>query len=160
VRLMDYQSSTLEGDYSVDDIFLALAEFLARRLVEKGTLSASDEPFYYTIEARPDAVTAAPRDLFPDAAYAVDGGFHLPQPAGDRERTVLRKVKEPPLPVRDTLSFGETHLLRDWHGDGDGLVFMHTTVYHALKETIVLSDSVENGGYLIGLPYRNVGSAE
>lgn len=159
VRLLDFQTELYRGEYGVDDIFLAGAEYMARRWIEKGNIRAEDGPFYYeVIPSSEDVYTVSP-DLFPPEAYRVEGIFQLPQLTEDRERTVFRKVQPPPLPERSPDSYGDTTTYG--RGErGDGRIFMSADVYHNLREKLELSYREENGGYLLGVPYRHPGSPE
>jgi hypothetical protein len=156
VQLLNYQQSLFEGAYSVDDIFQAWAEGLARRLVEQGRLKLDEEPFYYAVDSSRQAVRHLSADLFPAEAYEVEGVFKLPALSRMRERTVFTKVAETPLAVRGLESYHHLHT----HGMGakeekaSGLVVMRDEVYRALHQEIELSRAVENGGYLLGVPFR------
>ena len=159
VTLLDLQTELFRGEYSVDDIFLAWAELLARKWIEKGRMQTSEGPFYYTAAPQEKEVRTAPRDLFPPEAYQVEGVFQLPRLVQDRERILFRKVPSPPLPERAPSSYDHTRT----YGRGqrrDGLIFMRADVYQALREGIYLSSKVEDGGYILGLPYRQLGSPE
>jgi len=159
VRILDFQEEIFQGDYNVDDIFLAGAEYLARGWIEKGKMHMNEGPFYYKVDASPDEVRTAPRELFPPEALEVEGVFRLPELAKNRERIEFRKVKPKPLPERDLESFGNT----ETHGRGerkDNVVFMSAEVYRKLHKEIYLNPGVEDGGYLIGIPYRQPDSPE
>jgi hypothetical protein len=152
VLIWDFQEELFRGRFSVDDLFHAGAEFLARTLLEKGTLSADDAPFYYFMGVSQEYVDAIQRDLLPDEAYRVEGVFPLPKREADRQRTTFTKVASAPLPVFRRSDFGAA----EWKGrgkKGKGTVLMRPHVYRALLE-MNLSDTVENGGYLMGQAYR------
>lgn len=158
-RILEFQKNLFQGDYSVDDIFLAVAELLARRWIEKGKLKEADGPFYYTVDTNPKEVKTVSRDLFPEAAYRVEGLFKLPVLSGDRERTVFHKLPSLPLPPRTR----ESYSIVGSYGRGEqrnGLVMISDSVYKALQEELKLSSKVEDGGYLLGLPYRQPESPE
>ena len=53
VRILEFQSSLFQGDFSVDDIFLAGVELLARRWIRKGKMQEADGPFYYSVNTNP-----------------------------------------------------------------------------------------------------------
>ncbi len=159
VRILDFRTELYRGVYTVDDIFRAGAEYLARGQIEKDRLEADEGPFTYEVLPSPEPVRTAPPELFPPEAYQVEGVFQLPLLAEDRERTVFRRVTPPPLPERDLASFGDLQT----HGKGEagrGVVLMHASVYRALKEGLVLSARTEDGGYLLGVPYRQPDSLE
>lgn len=159
VRLLDLQKELYRGVYTVDDIFRAGAEYLARGQIERERVEADEGPFTYEVLPSPDPVRTAPPGLFPPEAYQVEGVFRLPLLAEDRERTIFRRVTPPPLPERDSASFD----LSQTHGKGEGergVVLMHADVYRALKEELPLSPRTEDGGYLLGVPYRQPDSPE
>lgn len=157
VRLADFQTELYQGDYSVDDIFLAGAEWLARRLMEKGRVLPEQGPFYYAVVASRDEVRHASPDLFPPEAYAVEGVFQLPPLEDDRPRTIFRKLPSDPLIERDLASFGSTVTVGRG-AVGQGHVVLHAKVLDLLQHHLPLSDAVEDGGYLLGVPYRQPGS--
>jgi hypothetical protein len=159
VRLLEFQSSLYEGDFGVDDIFLAGAELLARRWIEKGIMREEDGPFYYTVDTNPKEVRSVSRDLFPKALYQAEGVFKLPALSDDRERTVFHKLPSLPLPLRSAEKY---RILRSYGRSvqRNGLVMISASVYRTLQEEIKLSDKVEDGGYLLGTPYRQPGSPE
>ena len=157
VRLFDFDRELYRGEYTVDDIFLAGAEFLARKRIEKGHMTMEEGPFYYKVDASPYQVLTAPQELFPPEAFEVEGVFQLPPLAKDRERIKFRKVPPEPLPERDPDGFGATAT----HGRGTPgrhRIIMRADVFQALRQDLPLDDRVEDGGYLVGLPYRQSGS--
>jgi hypothetical protein len=156
VLITDFQDEIFRGQFSVDDLFLAGAEFLTRRLMEKGKLHPEDEPLYYDVDLCTERVLSVQPDLFPDDAWKVEGVFRLPPREPARPRIAFTKVASSPLPVASKSKFGRTEL-RGRGKKGRGTVLMHPRVYRDLLE-ITLSDQVENGGYLMGIPYRNVRS--
>lgn len=159
VRVYEFQDPIFEGDYSTDDIFLAFAERVVRLLIENKNLLLDEGPFYYEIEISGDEVNTLPKDLFPPEAYKVEGVFQLPQLAKERERIQFRKVPDSILPERDPASFGATRTV----GRGekkDSLIFMKHSVYQALQKDLFLKPKVEDGGYVLGIPYRQPGSPE
>jgi len=158
-RLLDYDKQLFHGQYSVDDIFLAGAELLARNWVEKGSMQIEDGPFLYEVLAASDVVREAPRDLFPPQAYQVEGVFQLPVLAEDRERTVFRRVPPPPLGERSITDYQGIVTIGSGYRDG-GLILIDHAVYEMIRKDLELSTKVENGGYLLGIPYRQVGSPE
>ncbi|MET0649056.1 MAG: hypothetical protein ABW208_20800 [Pyrinomonadaceae bacterium] len=157
VYLLELKDSIYQGDYSVNDIFLAGAEFLVRNWIEKQHMKLEDGPFHYMVSTSPKDVKTLGRDLVPPDIYRVQGVFHLPRLADDRERTVFHKVPPPPLPVRSAAAYGEAWT-RGRGDEGVGKVLMSAEVYEALAEKLELSSSVEEGGYLLGVPYRQPGS--
>lgn len=159
VHLLEFRDSIYQGDYDVNDIFLASAEFLARTWIEKGHMQIGDGPFHYAVRTSRKDVKTLSRDLVPAKAYQVEGVFRLPRLADERERTVFHRVPPPPLPARAAASYGEA-LTRGRGDGGSGKVFMSSEVYDALAAKLRLSDSVEDGGYLLGVPYRQPGSPE
>jgi hypothetical protein len=159
VKLRDLRADLYQGVYTVDDIFRAGAEYLARGQIERERVEADEGPFTYEVLPSTEPVRTAPPELFPPEAYQVEGVFRLPLLAEDRERTIFRRVSPPPLPVREPASF---EALRTY-GKGEtgrGMVLMHAGVYQALKENLPLSPRTEDGGYLLGVPYRQPGSPE
>ncbi len=159
VSLLDFDRELFSGDYSVDDIFVAGAEYLARNLVKKGQLDMQYAPFYYSISASRDEVRTAPPELFPPQAFEVEGVFQLPLLADDRKRIEFRKVRPEPLPECDPAAVD----LNADYGRGQALrnvVRMSADVYQRLRKDLPLHASVEDGGYLVGQPYRQPGSPE
>jgi hypothetical protein len=153
VRLLEYQQSIYEGQYSVDDIFQSWVEMLARRLIEQGRMRLDEGPFYYAVDDSAQVVRTLSSDIFPAEAYEVEGVFKLPALARDRERTVFTRVSSVPLAVRDVDSYRV--LSTQGSGvDGNGVVLMRDEVYRALDSEIELSAKVENGGYLLGEAFR------
>ncbi len=158
VIIKNFQEEIFRGQFSVDDLFHAIVESMARGLMEKGTLSSSDEPIFYKIEVSLKYILSIRQDLFPDQAYQVEGVFRLPKREPKRKRTVFTKVATPPLPIAKRASFGDAEL----KGRGKKprcAVLMRPQVYRDLLE-ISLSDKVEDGGYLLGMPYRTPRSPE
>lgn len=159
VTLLDFQNEIIQGDYGVDDIFLARAEYLARTWIEKRNMAPDEGPFFYEVEVSAVERRTAPLDLFPPEAYEVEGVFRLPPLEKNRERTKFRKVAPPPLPQRDLSTFGPKR--RHGRGkEGQGRVMMHEAVYRALSEDLYLNPRKEDGGYLVGHPFRQPGSPE
>jgi hypothetical protein len=104
-------------------------------------------------------VRGVSRGLFPAEAYEVEGVFKLPALARDRERTRFTRVPGLPLAVRAVESYARLGT----HGkgtQGSGLVLMRDRVYRALRSEMELSAKVENGGYLLGHPFRQPLSPE
>jgi hypothetical protein len=159
VALLDFDKEILRGEFTVDDIFLAGTECLARARIKEGRMKVDEGPFYYKVGVSPIDVRTVPVDLFPPEAYKVEGVFRLPQLAKDRKRTQFRKVTPAPLPEHDPSSFGNTQTFGRGK-QGNGGVLMHASVYKALREDIYLSSKNEDGGYLLGFPYRQPGSPE
>jgi hypothetical protein len=87
----------------------------------------------------------------------VEGVFQLPQLAEDRARTVFRRVAPEPLAERDPAMLPPTQALGNG-GPGPGRVLLHREVYEALRAGLELSADTEDGGYLLGVPYRQPGS--
>ena len=140
-------------------IFLAAAEQLTRRWIEKGGTSMKEGPFYYTATPSRYSAATVPEDLFPPEAYRVEGVFRLPRLTPDRKRIKFRKILPPPFPVKDVADYGRTEV----RGKGESLsgrIFMGAGVYRALKSGMDLSRQVETGGFLVGRPYRLPGSPE
>ncbi len=158
VTLKDFDDEIFRGDYSVDDLFRAWVEHFARLLLEKGTLRETDLPLYYDMDLSLESVQAVEQDLFPDDAYKVEGVFQLPRRASTRKKTVFRKVATPPLPRASRTSFGAGKLLGR-SKKRRGTVLLRPEVYRELLE-VALSDTVENGGYLLGNSYRTPTSPE
>jgi len=159
VKLLDLQTELYRGVYTVDDIFRAGAEYLARGQIERERVGGDEGPFTYEVLPSTEPVRTAPPELFPPEAYQVEGVFQLPLLAEDRERTVFRRIVPPSLPERTLASFGAFQT----HGQGEterGKVLIHADVYRALKEGLPLSPRTEDGGYLLGAPYRRPGSPE
>jgi hypothetical protein len=159
VQLLEYQQRLYEGQYSVDDIFQAWAELLARRLVEQGRMRLDEGPFYYAVDNSAQAAPTISADLFPAEAYAGEGVFKLPALSRDRERTIFNKVPPVPLAVRDAASYARTGT-KGKGDEGNGLILMNEEAYRALQSEIELSTKVENGGYLLGVPFRQPSSPE
>jgi hypothetical protein len=157
-RLLDYDREVFSGEYTVDDVFLAVVEFLVRNQIEKGTLSIDDGPFFYEVFVASSAVKRAPKELFPAAAYEIDGIFQLPKLAEDRERVSFRKLPATPLEERSLDAYADAELLGKNAGNERGAIVIRREVYDTLREGLELSHTVENGGYLLGLPYRRAGS--
>ncbi|HEX8141241.1 MAG TPA: hypothetical protein VF553_01510 [Pyrinomonadaceae bacterium] len=160
VRLLEYQHTLYEGHYSVDDIFQAWAELLARRLVERGRMRLDEGPFYYAVDDSAQAVGSISSDLFPAEAYEVEGVFKLPALARDRERTVFIRVRDAPLAVREVESDARLGTPEGAGVEGSGVVLMRAEVYRGLQREIELSAKVENGGYLLGRAFRQPSSPE
>lgn len=159
VQLLEYQQRLYEGHYSVDDIFQAWAELLARRLIEQGRMTLDEGPFYYAVDNSAQVVKTISADLFPAEAYEVEGVFKLPALSRDRERTIFTKVPSVPLAARGAQDY--SRLRRQGTGEeGNGLILMHDVAYRALHSEIELSTKVENGGYLLGVPFRQPSSPE
>ena len=159
VQIEDFQTVICQGDYSVDDLFLAGVEYLARARVTEGKMQMDEGPFYYKVDASPDDVRTVPRELFPPDAFEVEGVFRLPELARDRERIQFRKVRPEALPERDPASFGGT----ETRGRGttrDNTIIMHEKAYRQLQQELYLHPRVEDGGYLVGNAYRQPGSPE
>jgi hypothetical protein len=158
VRITDFRDEIFRGQFSVDDLFRAGVEYLARRLMEKGALRPEDEPLFYDVELCTERAQSVQPDLFPDDAYQVEGVFHLPPRESARPRIAFTKVASTPLPAAPRSKFGRAELMG--RGEkGRGTVLMHRRVYRDLLE-ITLSDRVENGGYLLGNPYRKARSPQ
>ena len=157
--IKDLDRVLFQGAYTTDDIFLAAAEHLARRWIEKGGMSMKEGPFYYTAETSRYSAKTIPEDLFPPEAYDVEGVFRLPRLPAARKRIKFKKIVPAPFPVRDPAEYGETRA----KGKGEpvsGKIFMHADVYQALKSGIELSRDAETGGFLVGRPFRLPDSAE
>jgi len=152
IQLLEFQRRIYQGNYRVDDIFLAGAEFLARRLIEQGKLGPADTVFY-AVETSAKKVNVMSPDLLPSNIYEVEGVFKLPLLSDDRKRTVFHKLPAAPLPVRALVSYGDT-VTYGPDGPADGAIMLSTNVYDALHRDLELSNSVEDGGYLLGVPYR------
>jgi hypothetical protein len=158
VIINDYQKELFRGHFSVDDLFHHGAEFVARSLVEKGRLNMSDGPFYYKVEVGSQYVSTIERDLLPQEAFEVEGVFHLPKQEEERKRLTFTKVASPPLKAVSRSKFGEAEIM----GRGKkerGAILIRPAVYRDLLN-IGLSKSVEDGGYLLGIPYRTTRSPE
>ncbi len=160
VRLWDYDREIYAGEYTVDDIFLAVVEFLARNRIEKEVISLDDGPFFYEAFVTGTAVKRAPKELFPASAYEVDGVFQLPRLAEDRERVSFRKIPTVPLAERSLAEYAGTQQLGRNAGHEHGTIVIRREVYDNLREHFPLSRTVENGGYLLGVPYRQAGTPE
>jgi len=111
-----------------------------------------DAPFYYSMEVSADYVKSLQTDLFPEDAYEVEGVFQLPKREPARRRLVFNKVAAPPLPTISRTELGEGTILGRGK-KGRGRILVRQNVYDQLME-MELSDKVENGGYLLGLPFR------
>lgn len=159
VQLYDLKKKIFSGEYHVNDLFLAVAETLMQGLYEDKVITDEDAPFYYEIEISPKLITTMSPDLLPQEAFQVEGVFHLPVLKADRKRIQFTKIKPPPLPVLEESAFGETET-KGRGKPGEGRVLMSAKVYDTLKHKIELSDEVEQGGYLLGTPYRLAGSPE
>lgn len=159
VRLFDLRHELFQGEYTVDDMFLAWAEFLTRRLINKGKIQMHDGPFYYEVLVSPDEVINIHQELLPPDVYEIDGVFRLPQLEKDRERINFRKVSSPPLSERASDAFGNTIVYGRGEQKGNKL-FIRAEVYQKLLNDMLLSSNVEEGGYLLGIPYHQSGSSE
>ena len=159
ILIIDLNEEIYRGVFTVDDIFLAGAEYLARGLIEKGTIDPESGPFSYLVEISNNQVTHLSQDLFPPEAYQVEGVFLLPKLAEDRIRITFKRVKPSPLPEKDPFSFVKTQT-RGRGKPGKYLIFMRSPVYKKLREEIFLHPKNEDGGYLLGIPYRVPGSPE
>jgi len=104
-------------------------------------------------------VSVAPEDFFPPEAFQVEGVFQLPPLDKDRKRITFRKVTPVPLPECDLERYVNTHT-QGRGKPGDGRIMMNADVYQALREEIFLNPKAEDGGYLLGIPYRQPGSPE
>ena len=158
VRLLNFQRPIYQGDYHVDDIFLAGAEFLARRLMERGKIETTAN-LYYEVSTSKTEVNTVSSDVLPANVYEVEGVFRLPLRSDDSERTVFHKLTPEPLPERSLVSYGEV-LTYGRPGPTGGTIMISSSVYDALQQNLHLSDKVEDGGYLLGTPYRQPGSIE
>lgn len=161
VRLLDFQRVLYEGEYSVDDLFLAGAQYLLSSEIGDGTWAAQDGPYYYAMIASPQAIYRLSEPIFPEDVYQVEGVFRLPPQTrqNNTPRIVFRKVRQPPLLEREPSSFVSTATL----GKGtphQGQIFMPQALYDQLRERLHLSHYYEEGGYLLGHVYRVVGSPE
>ena len=156
VIIKDYQKEIFRGQFSVDDLFHAGAEFLARKQLEQGDWTTDDEPYYYKVEVSQDYIASIQQDLFPDEAYEVENAFQLPKRETQRKRIAFKRVPSPPLETTQRADFGESVRMGRGKKFG-GTVLMHSQVYRDLLE-ITLSEKVENGGYLLGVPHRNLRS--
>lgn len=157
--LHDLQEELYAGDYSTDDLFRAGAEYLARQWIARGNMAAGDGPFYYAVVPSNQEVRTMKPGLFPPDALQIEGVFPLPLLAFERERIPFRRVPAPPLPVCTPAAYPATRTL----GRGATLpnrILLHAAVYQALAATHPLSDKAEEGGYLLGLPYRLPDSPE
>jgi hypothetical protein len=95
----------------------------------------------------------AARRVEPVEDEEVEGVFKLPALSRDRERTIFTRVPNVPLAVREAESYARARA----HGsgaEGNGIILMRGEVYRALESEIELSAKVENGGYLLGVPFR------
>jgi hypothetical protein len=158
VQLLEFQRPIYQGDYSVDDIFRAGAEFLARRLIKQGKLQATASLYYEVFTSQKGVNTVSP-DGLPANVYEVEGVFKLPPRSDDRERTVFHKLQPDPLPERSLMSYGDV-LTLGRPGPTGGTIMLSASVYEALQRNLQLSTTVEDGGYLLGTPYRQTGSIE
>ncbi len=153
VSILDFETPIYQGDYSVDDIFRAGAEYLARAWIEKGNMDALAGPFYYAVIPSEQEVRTMNADLFPAEAYQVEGVFQLPLLSRDRPRTRFTRLKPDPLPARRPESFGPLETL----GRGplrQNRIFIPRPIYQRLMTELDFSATAEEGGYLLGMPYR------
>jgi hypothetical protein len=97
--------------------------------------------------------------VLPANVYEVEGVFKLPLRSDDQERTVFHKLKPEPLPERAPGDYGEV-LTFGRPGSDYGTIMLSANVYDALLKDLQLSSTVEDGGYLLGTPYRQPGSIE
>ena len=154
----DLRTILFQGKYTVDDIFLAGAEYIARKWIEKGEIKMADAPFFYEVNISPAEVRTIHEDMFPPEAYQVEGVFRLPQLSRQRKRTRFRKIIPKPFPICELSKYGPTQT--SGRGKpGNGRILMHARVHRALTEEIELSDKVEVGGFLVGRPFRQPDSA-
>lgn len=158
VQLLEFQRPIYQGDYSVDDIFQAGAEFLARQLIKQGKIEAA-EHLYYEVHTSAKGVNTVSPDVLPANVYDVEGVFKLPLRSDDHERTVFHKLQPEPLPERAPGSYGGL-LTFGRPGPDYGSIMLSADVYLALMRDLQLSTTVEDGGYLVGTPYRQPGSIE
>ncbi len=157
VRLFDYQWCLFKGDYSVDDIFLDGAHYLLHQGHKNGQIPAGRGPYTYEVIPETQPIHRIKADLLPADAWEVEGVFRLPPRIKEEPRIQFRPVPEPPLPERDAEDFGKTVI----HGndcDAPGRIFMPSNIYDDLHVKMELSQSVEQGGYVLGQVYRQPGS--
>jgi len=138
-------------------------------------------PFYYTVNIGTKPIYTAPADLFPSEAYYIQGVFRLPLLDKKRERITFRKVPSPQLPIRkpseyinytimgcEKISTSSDTGVHEINGELEditssvtrGHIYMRESVYNALSESMYLNSHVEDGGYIIGLPFRQADSSE
>lgn len=158
VQLLEFQRPLYQGEYSVDDVFQAGVEFLARQLIKQGKIEAA-ERLYYEVHTSAQEVNTVSPDVLPANVYEVEGVFKLPLRSDDQERTVFHKLQPDPLPERTPESYGDV-LTLGRPGPDAGTIMLSADVYNALLRDLQLSSTVEDGGYLLGTPYRQPGSIE
>lgn len=159
VKIMNYDIEIFSSMYSVDDIFYSLGQIIVKYGLKNGNLSFEDAPFYYRIEISSKMIRSMPYELFPKEAFQVEGVFPLPMLSKDHQPTIFNKIPPPPLPMRDLEIYGKTEVTGRG-SKGNGTVLMSVGVFRELKDNITLSSQVENGGYLLGTPFRQLGSPE
>lgn len=160
-RLFNIQTPLYEGEYSVDDIFLHVVNYLLHSRIKKGEIKAGLPAYYYEIVPSPKTVTHMEADMLPADAYEIEGIFQLPPRKPNEPRIQFRKVLEPPLPERDPQQLFPPEV--ETHGKGEaqaGHVFIPHHVYELWRRSLALSDRDEEGGYILGNVYRRPNSPE
>ena len=159
VRLLDMQHELFQGVYSVDDVFLHIARYLLENGVMKRRPSEGRGRYYYEVLPSSDVVPTVAADVLPADAYDVEGVFRLPPRSENKPRIQFRPIPQPSLADRDPATFPATQVL----GKGEpqsGRVFIPEGIYAKLSHELSLSDQVEEGGFLLGNVYRQLGSDE
>jgi hypothetical protein len=159
VQLFDFQTRLYKGIYDVNDIFLHGASYLLHEGHKKDQVSMNDNPYYYAIFPSQETVRSAPPEAFPIDAYDVEGVFRLPPQAKDDKRIIFKPIPEPPLPKRHLDSFGTVTQA----GKGEpqaGQIIIPKDRYDELEYGLKLSETIEQGGYLLGNIWRMPDSPE
>jgi hypothetical protein len=155
-RLEEFGRIFYEGIYTVDDIFLAGAEFWTRQWIQKGHISERDGPFFYGVRTSPYEVYRLPDRMFPPEAYQVEGVFRLPPLPPDRKRIQFHKITPPPFPERPPEAAEPTRTTGRGAA-GLGHVRMAERVFRLLERDYPLSAEAEQGGFLVGDVFRPPG---
>ena len=148
---------------SMDDLFLPFIDHLAKVLFEQ-EMNEGNIIYYKIALVRQDSLVALGREdeglLVPaDQSQVMEDVFEIPKLKRDRTRIAFNKIREESLPAYLPGSFIDIQV----KGRGkppDNRIVMNRRIYDQLNFTLKLSQTEENGGYLIGNVYRNPDSPE
>lgn len=149
----EFNKEVFKGDFQIDEIFYSWAHNIVKGMIEKNSWSLSEAPYYYEILEGEEDVLSLPEDLFPEQVYKQKNIFRLPQTSEVRPRIKFRRIDDDKFETLSGDVFKSVEKLGKGF-NGQVRILIHDKTYDALKNTIYLSRTEENGGYLIGNVYK------
>jgi hypothetical protein len=158
VTLYDLEQVLYRADYRTVEVFGPFLRFLLVRRMSEARYANAAAPLLLRVWPQVAYEDMSIFGMLPPET-PVEGVFPLPVPRGPGRRTTFQLVTTHTYETRTLESMGPRQTHKADLGGRNRLIW-HPDAYRALSDAYPVSDTVEEGGYLVGQVYQQEGAPD